>query len=881
MSGEVGKGLALGWFDEIQGAEAVAQEALRSPWETTKDIFGYGSKPGSALDRYAPIVEALRQRDDAYEAANPKTAFGLQLGGAMLPALVTGGAGLVTGGAKAAATTGGSSAGRSLARNLFGVGIESAPTLGQLAKMGIVGGGAYGAGEADEGDRLWGAAKGAGVGAVAVPIVGRGVQVGANSLADLLTNYGIIGTGATPARASELGAVNLGGGGVKYTPEELILAKQLKNTPIDKVRSAANEMAVTGDDVPLFLPEALQSPKVNRNARFVANYEPSLEFSQSAIEGRTKDAATRATDLFDVVSPDRGAFTGASRMAKAADDIIKGAEKSRADEAFPLYAEAYKDVPTIKSSALTDLMENDRVLTGAIKKVKETANNAKLPDNSARILVKARQEISNRIDSEMSRGMGRAARDLTDTYNQLNNILHNESPLLAQADQAFASASTGIDELTGTFLNSLRNMTDDKVSNVNQIFNLPAERISKLRDTFDAAGKLDEWNAGVRSYMQTAVEGTKEGRNFVDKLTGTTLAKNKLQAALGDSYEQVAKGLAYEGRMFEGKNKYHTGSSTAGNLAEASEFQKGVGVIRKLVNKDFEGAFKALTSGDMKDETAQALARIYFDPKQGRGAIEKILPLLEQYGANQKFATGAGNLGAIDATRSVPGSGGSSQNPRPPLREGGKAASPKPAASTNSKGLEKISLQQQSLGSSYKDPRLFLASAQGLSGGDLSLFDDAGSDLFNIGDDMDDKPKDVAQVEALIDQDPIDAAIYQVESSRNPLAKNKNSTASGGFQLISKTAKALGVKDVFDLADNYQGYKKLREENEERFKTSDPLTIYAAHFLGAPLLDKWRKGKGLTKDEAAQVKELREKALPRFKEAYELIVSQKSGSIET
>ena len=146
---------------------------------------------------------------------------------------------------------------------------------------------------------------------------------------------------------------------------------------------------------------------------------------------------------------------------------------------------------------------------------------------------------------------------------------------------------------------------------------------------------------------------------------------------------------------------------------------------------------------------------------------------------------------------------------------------------------------------------------------------------------MDDKPKDVAQVEALIDQDPIDAAIYQVESSRNPLAKNKNSTASGGFQLISKTAKALGVKDVFDLADNYQGYKKLREENEERFKTSDPLTIYAAHFLGAPLLDKWRKGKGLTKDEAAQVKELREKALPRFKETYELIVSQKSGSIET
>ena len=140
-----------------------------------------------------------------------------------------------------------------------------------------------------------------------------------------------------------------------------------------------------------------------------------------------------------------------------------------------------------------------------------------------------------------------------------------------------------------------------------------------------------------------------------------------------------------------------------------------------------------------------------------------------------------------------------------------------------------------------------------------------------------DKTPAIKKVEALIDKDPVDSAIYEAESGRDPEAKNPVSSASGAFQLTKGTAKALGVKDVFDIKDNYQGYQKLRAEHEARFG-SDPAVLYSAHYLGAPVLDKVIKGKPLTKQESEQVAYLKAKALPRFEKIYK--AKLKSGVID-
>lgn len=144
---------------------------------------------------------------------------------------------------------------------------------------------------------------------------------------------------------------------------------------------------------------------------------------------------------------------------------------------------------------------------------------------------------------------------------------------------------------------------------------------------------------------------------------------------------------------------------------------------------------------------------------------------------------------------------------------------------------------------------------------------DPTSSLFTKKEKMSKDPEKVKEIEAKIDADPVDAAIYEIESGRNPLAKNPKSTASGAFQLLKSMQKSLGVKDPFDIEDNYIGYKKLRAENEARFG-DDPELLYAAHYLGAPVLDKVLKKKDLTKAEELQVKYLEEKILPKFRSVY-------------
>lgn len=135
------------------------------------------------------------------------------------------------------------------------------------------------------------------------------------------------------------------------------------------------------------------------------------------------------------------------------------------------------------------------------------------------------------------------------------------------------------------------------------------------------------------------------------------------------------------------------------------------------------------------------------------------------------------------------------------------------------------------------------------------------------------KTKRVKAVEQLIDSDPIDATIYEIESARNPKAKNPESSASGGFQLLKKTASTLGVKDVFDLADNYKGYLKLKEENQNVLSNlgldpQDPEALYSLHYLGSPVFRKVALKKPLTETEQSQVNYLKKTVLPRFRKLY-------------
>ncbi len=134
------------------------------------------------------------------------------------------------------------------------------------------------------------------------------------------------------------------------------------------------------------------------------------------------------------------------------------------------------------------------------------------------------------------------------------------------------------------------------------------------------------------------------------------------------------------------------------------------------------------------------------------------------------------------------------------------------------------------------------------------------------GDKMEKAP--AAQVFEEIKKNPVDHAIMLMESDGDPNAKNPESSASGLFQLIRSTAKNLGVKDVFDPAENYAGYLKLKQDTIRQFGKDDVFTIYASHFLGAPTLKKWINGGELTPEQADQVQFLKSTLFPKLERIY-------------
>lgn len=143
------------------GAQMVAQGAtLGLADEISGGMDALGSIPGAIFGGQSPVEAYVAGRDrarnqaDLMRAEKPKTAFGLEMAGGLLPAIGTGG-------------LGGARAGGSLVARM-------AKTGGKMAGMGALEGGIYGAGAAEGGlrERAVGGAGGAAMGAGAGGLLG-------------------------------------------------------------------------------------------------------------------------------------------------------------------------------------------------------------------------------------------------------------------------------------------------------------------------------------------------------------------------------------------------------------------------------------------------------------------------------------------------------------------------------------------------------------------------------------------------------------------------------------------------------------------------------------------------------------------------------------
>lgn len=102
--------------------------------------------------------------------------------------------------------------------------------------------------------------------------------------------------------------------------------------------------------------------------------------------------------------------------------------------------------------------------------------------------------------------------------------------------------------------------------------------------------------------------------------------------------------------------------------------------------------------------------------------------------------------------------------------------------------------------------------------------------------------------------------LLMVESGGNVKARSKKSTAKGGYQLINKTAKALKVKNPYDLEDATKGVIKLTKQHEKFWirkmgRQPSDSELYLMHQQGeyntAKLLEHRKQLAVLTIDKAA------------------------------
>lgn len=687
----------------------------------------------------------------------------------------------------------------------------------------------------------------------------------------------------------------IGGGGVASVGEDL--AGALKNaligpqTEAGAAQTAAQTLAkisgttlediqsaVTSNTGPLAssktTAELLQSPQLATLEQAMGTVKP-LDMAASAGE-----RANAADNTLSSIAQDTTALKeNTGSIILDAFNTAKQASKDNVEEAVkPLYGAAYENTPTVTDPALGALINKDQVLQSAIKAVQKTANNADLPINSTELLVKARSEIGNKIEQAILKGGGREARDLTDTYNRLNDILH-QNDLLASADETYGQQIGAHNDLfnNGPF-SRLSNAqgsqvmgnilaTPEAATKAATILSDNPEAIQAIKDqvgtdmlNMSDAKRIAYVNSkesqlktllpqrdyeildAIRNDAQLRIDTAKSGNPTGG--SNTALKSLSLPSVIGRSIKGQAPPSGVWGQLVDTALK---GAGTlAGGLATythpfvAIPAITGAAVVKGLRNR---------STGLVQD----ALFNQLKDPEEFLSALNSGVP---QQSVLQSTLKGvmASNPQALPALlNAVVGQNGGSSTPA--LRQ---------ALSTvlNNGGTKM---------NNPETPKIL------------------GADRVS--------PSDVIQK---IQQDPVDHSIAIMESGKNldtktlmkntdaqnaemlknvtfdPNAKNPESSASGIFQLLKGTADNLGVKDPFDPGQNYAGYLKLKEQNSQ-FGT-DPATVYAVHYLGAPTYSKLLKGEPLTETQTEQVRTLKDQLLPKLAKIYSALALQQSGN---
>lgn len=431
------------------------------------------------------------------------------------------------------------------------------------------------------------------------------------------------------ANAAGQGALNAGGQamGVGMTramtsnPLGVAAAERLKATDPAKLaewqrlRAEARQRGVT-----LTVGDLTDLGSIKGRERTLRDYDETKDLFENVLKRRnTAEVPAAIGDELDRIAPapTGGTAAGAVRLREGADAVMKGAQAERSRAASPYYQRAFASGAQPDTTAafqeIGDLLQrrgastpSGKALAGMYKALTEEVPNPaggdpiRVPIRDYEKLHSIKEAFDDIVSSALqgeTSATRRAARDLTNVKALLTDALKSAHPAYDQGATIFRTKSIPINAMDKGAIGVMLNKDGPQsIRFAEAIFDaandIPPAEITKTRHLYQAAGKIDDWNAGVRSFLadrlDEAMKTDRMGRSnvagaFEQKIWGNPKQRAIMKAAIQDpvrmqGIERLMEVLQAAARSMP------EGSPTAGKL-EAMRMMNEPGMVAKAVGK--------------------------------------------------------------------------------------------------------------------------------------------------------------------------------------------------------------------------------------------------------------------------------------------------------
>lgn len=346
--------------------------------------------------------------------------------------------------------------------------------------------------------------------------------------------------------------VGQGVGGLAMKFGNRFVARDLARIDPTKAAQLGDDAARVGIDLTPAEQTGLRS--LQQQQRVVARTPEGADVMGDFYTRRNTEQIPRAVDdVLNRISPVAETDVAAQNLKAASGEIGEAAIKARSDAVRPIYQKLMTPDNVVDASNFAD----DAVYKSVLDKVRKDPIFGGLkdaPDNSLPMIDAVKKEFDDMIGAATQAGQRNRARVLAESRDKMLSVADDAFPEYAQVRSEFAGMSPEVTQVTKGPI-GVNAKSGGQVKDTGALFDFnrlgPGE-IRKARATFEKAGKMDEYNAGLRAFIQNkwsqATKDTAAGPKanlagaYRASIFGDVRAREAMKAAMApDQYDAFTR----------------------------------------------------------------------------------------------------------------------------------------------------------------------------------------------------------------------------------------------------------------------------------------------------------------------------------------------------